>query len=85
MGLLTKFQTKLRYVPGTGVVMSPGVYRRLMGNIFVVGDAVRSDGLKASIPLPFVVVHSGKTTTIRFGCCFSSDCKSVSLMLAGGS
>ncbi len=65
--------------------MSPGVYRRLIGNIFVVDGAVSSDGLKAGIPLPFVVVHSGKTTTTRFGYCASSDCKSVSLALAGGS
>lgn len=85
VGLLTRFQKKVKYEAGTGVVMSPGVYRRLIGNIFVVDGAVSSDGLKASIPLPFVVVHSGKMTSTRFGCCLSSDCRSVSLTLAGGS
>jgi hypothetical protein len=85
VGLLTRFQKKVRYEAGMGVVMSPGVYRRLIGNIFVVDGAVSSDGLKASIPLPFVVVHSGKTTITRFGCCLSSDWRSTSLLLAGGS
>lgn len=58
--------------------MSPGVYRKLMGNIFAVGGAVRIDALKESMPRPFVVVHSGKTTTARFGCSFRRVRKSVS-------
>ena len=56
-----------------------------MGNIFVVEGAVKSDGLKASVPLPFVVVHSGKITKTRLGYCLSSELRSVSLALAGGS
>ena len=64
--------------------MSPGVYLRLMGNIFVVGGAVKSDGLKVRIPLPFVVVHSGKTTKTRFGFCSSSVVRSTRLAFLGG-
>lgn len=62
VGLLSRFQKKLRYVLGMGVVISGAVYRRLMGKIFAVGGAVRRDGLNGRMPRPFVVVHSGKTT-----------------------
>ena len=55
-----------------------------MGNIFVVGGAVKSDGLRVRIPLPFVVVHSGKTTTTRFGFCSSNDFRSTSLAFLDG-
>ena len=46
-------------MPGTGVVISPAVYRRLIGKILASGGAVRSDGLKERMPRPLVVVHSG--------------------------
>lgn len=62
VGLLSKFQRKEKYVPGTGVVISAAVYRRLTGKIFAVGGAVRRDVLKGRMPRPLVVVHSGKTT-----------------------
>lgn len=61
VGLLSKFHKKEIYVPGTGVVMSAGVYRRLIGKIFAVEGAVRSDVLNGRMPLPLVVVHSGNT------------------------
>lgn len=59
VGLLKRFQTNETYVPGTGVVISPAVYRRLIGKILASGGAVRSDGLKERMPRPLVVVHSG--------------------------
>ena len=59
VGLLKRFQTKETYEPGTGVVISPAVYRRLVGKILVSEGAVRSDGLKGRMPRPLVVVHSG--------------------------
>lgn len=55
------------YVPGTGVVISGGVYLRLIGNIFALAGAVNNELLKGNIPLPFVVVHSGKTATTLSG------------------
>ena len=63
VGLLRRFQKKARYMPGTGVVMSAGVYRKLIGKIFVLEGTVRREALKGSIPRPFVVVHSGNITT----------------------
>ena len=67
VGLLSKFQRNVRYVPGTGVVISCGVYLRLVGKIFAVSGVVSKELLKGSIPLPFVVVHSGNTATTRSG------------------
>jgi len=49
--------------------MSGGEYRKLIGNIFVPGEAVKRLGLNGKIPLPLVVVHSGKTTIHLCGCC----------------
>ena len=57
----------LRYVPGTGVVMSAGVYLSETGNTGTSGERVSSDGANLRIPRPFVVVASGKTTTVRVG------------------
>ena len=54
------------------------------GKIFVVGTADRRLGLKGSMPLPFVVVHSGKTTITRFGCSTTSVFRSVSFAPGGG-
>ena len=62
VGLLRRFQRNPMYVSGNGVVMSAAVYLRLTGNIFTPGGQVRSEVLNRSIPRPFVVVHSGKTT-----------------------
>ena len=69
VGFEQRFHKKVMnaYKPGKGVVMSAVVYRRLMGNILVFGGTVRRDGLKGRIPLPFVVVHSGYTTTMDEG------------------
>ena len=67
VGFDSRFHRNVRYVPGIGVVISAGVYRRLTGKIFVLGGAVSRLGLKGKIPRPFVVVHSGKTTTGRSG------------------
>ena len=50
---------KETYEPGTGVVISPAVYRILIGKILVSEGVVRSDGLKGRMPRPLVVVHSG--------------------------
>lgn len=47
------------------MVMSAGVYLRLMGKIFDVEGTVKSEGLNGRIPRPFVVEHSGKTTMGR--------------------
>lgn len=68
VGLLSRFHRNPMYVPGTGVVMSAAVYRRLIGKIFAVEGAVRSDVLNGRTPLPFVVVHSGNTTIAWWGC-----------------
>ena len=73
------------YVPGTGVVMSAAVYRRLVGKILASGGAVRSDGLKGRTPRPLVVVHSGKTTTAWLGYCLMRVSRSVSVAFFGGS
>jgi hypothetical protein len=73
-----------QYCPGTGVVMSGGVYRRLIGKILVFGGIVRRLGLNGKIPLPFVVVHSGKTTITLCGCSTSSVFRSVILDPFGG-
>lgn len=59
VGLLRRFQINEMYVPGIGVVISPAVYRRLIGKILALGGAVRSEGLKGRMPRPLVVVHSG--------------------------
>lgn len=67
MGFVSRFHVKVKYVPGIGVVMSAGVYRRLMGNILVVEGTDSSEGLNGRIPRPFVVEHSGKTTIGRLG------------------
>ena len=66
-----------QYWPGSGVVMSGGVYRRLIGNILVFGGVVRRLGLNGKIPLPLVVVHSGKTTITLSGCSVTSVFRSV--------
>lgn len=47
--------------------MSPGVYLRFTGKIFVFGSAVNRLGLKGRIPRPFVVVHSGNTQIMESG------------------
>ena len=62
VGLLSKFHRNPTNVPGTEVVISAAVYLRLMGKIFAVGGEVSKDALNGRMPLPFVVVHSGKTT-----------------------
>ena len=64
--------------------MSPGVYRRLTGNIFAFRGAVSRDGLNGNIPRPFVVVHSGKTTTGRLWCSRRSVWRSTRLACGGG-
>ena len=69
---------------GTGVVMSAGVYLRLIGNIFVLRGAVKRDALNGSIARPLVVVHSGKTATARFGYRSMSVCRSTRLARLGG-
>lgn len=77
VGFVNKFHVKVKYVPGIGVVMSAGVYRRLMGKILVAEGTVSSEGLNGRIPRPFVVVHSGKTTIGRSGCRLMSVPRSV--------
>ena len=62
VGLLSRFQRNLIYVPGIGVVTSAAVYLRLIGKIFTPGGQVSSELLKGRMARPFVVVHSGKTT-----------------------
>lgn len=59
------------------MVISAGVYRRLMGKILVVEGTVNSDGLNGRIPRPFVVEHSGKTTMGRLGWRLMSVARSV--------
>lgn len=54
-------------MPGTGVVISGGVYLRLIGKILALAGAVNKELLKGNIPRPFVVVHSGKTATTLSG------------------
>src|SRR6266536_2002316 len=68
---------KDQYCPGTGVIISVGEYRRLIGKIFVLGWVVRRLGLNGRMPLPLVVVHSGKTTMHLFGCSSRSVFRSV--------
>lgn len=85
VGLLRRFQRKAKYVPGTGVVMSGGVYLRLIGKIFALDGAVNKELLKGNIPRPFVVVHSGKTATTLSGFCRSIVRISTSFALEGGS
>lgn len=75
---------KAQYCPGTGVVISGGEYRRLMGNTFVPGGVVRRLGLKGRMPFPFVVVHSGNTTITLDGCSASNVFKSVIFAPFGG-
>jgi len=79
-----RFHIKAQYWPGTGVVMSGGEYRRLMGKILVPGGEVRRLGLKGRTPFPFVVVHSGKMTIALFGCWESRVFRSVSFDPFGG-
>lgn len=55
-----------------------------MGKIFVPGGVVRRLGLKGNIPFPFVVVHSGKTTTTLVGCSARSVFRSVIFAPLGG-
>jgi hypothetical protein len=84
VGLVSKFQRKVEYDPGIGVVMSAGVYRRLMGKIFDVGGIVSSEGLNGRIPRPFVVEHSGKTTMGRLGWRLMRVARSVRSVDDGG-
>lgn len=55
-----------------------------MGKIFARGGAVSNEGLKGSIPRPFVVVHSGKTTTGRLRCSRRSVWRLTRLACGGG-
>lgn len=73
-----------QYSPGMGVVISGGEYLRLTGKIFVPGGVVKRLGLNGKIPLPFVVVHSGKTTMTRFECSASKALRSVIFVPGGG-
>ena len=84
MGLLQRFQRKVRYESGIGVVISAGVYRRLIGKILLPAGVVNIEGLKGSIPRPFVVVHSGKIAIIRVGFLLISVSKSTRVAVAGG-
>jgi hypothetical protein len=67
VGREQRFHRKERYAPGTGVVISGAVYRKLTGNIFVFAGAVRRLGLNGRMARPFVVVHSGITTMAESG------------------
>ena len=73
-----------QYCPGTGVVISGGVYRRLIGKILVPGGVIKRLGLNGRMPRPFVVVHSGNTTITRLGCSATSVFKSVILAPLAG-
>ena len=84
VGLLFRFHKKEKYVPGTGVVISAGVYLRLMGNIFDVRGAVSRDPLNGRIPRPLVVVHSGNTAMERFGFSWTKASRSVRPALDAG-
>lgn len=66
------------------MVMSAGVYLRLMGKILDVGGMVSSEGLNGRIPRPFVVEHSGKTTMGRLGWRFMRVVRSVRSLADGG-
>lgn len=56
-------------MPGTGVVISAGVYLKLIGKIFEARGALCKDLLKGRIARPLVVVHSGKMTITRPALC----------------
>src|SRR5450756_764877 len=84
VGLERRFHMKDKYSPGTGVVTSGGEYRRLTGKIFVPDGVVRRLGLNGRIPLPFVVVHSGKTTMTLCGCSARRVFRSVIFAPFGG-
>lgn len=64
--------------------MSAGVYRRLTGNILVLGDTLSSAGLKGRIPRPLVVVHSGKIAIVAPGFSATSAESEVSFAPRGG-
>lgn len=63
VGWLQRFHKNVPNDAGIGVVISGAVYLRLTGNTFVFRGAVRRLGPRGKMPLPLVVVHSGKTTT----------------------
>ena len=67
-----------------GVVISAGVYRKLVGKIFAFGGEVSMEGLRGRIPRPFVVVHSGKTQMGREGCSRTRVCISTRVVPFGG-
>lgn len=77
VGCESRFQMNEMYCPGSGVVMSGGVYRKLMGKILVFGGVVNRLGLNGKMPRPFVVVHSGNTTITLCGCSDTSVFRSV--------
>ena len=69
VGELQRFHTN-RHVarqPGTGVVTSAGLYRRLVGKMGTVSGVLAREGDRGSMPLPLVVVDSAKTTMMRLG------------------
>lgn len=84
VGSLRRFHKNVKYDAGSGVVMSPGVYRRLTGKILAPIGAPKRLGLNSNMPLPFVVVVSGKTTTTLLGLAFINVRKSVVFAPAGG-
>ena len=69
VGRERRLHRNFRYAPGTGVVMSAGVYLREIGKILVFRGAEESAGVKRKMPRPLVGVASGKTRTVRFGFC----------------
>lgn len=83
VGLEHRFQRKVDSAPGTGVVISAGVYRRLIGKTLVLSGTVSKLGLNGRIPRPLVVVHSGKTAMIRSGCWDSSVSRPTNLFFGG--
>jgi hypothetical protein len=85
VGLERSFQRNDQYAPGMGVVTSAGVYRRLTGKIRLFAGTPSKLGLNGSMPLPLVVVVSGKTTIIRLGCFATRVSKSVRFAPCGGS
>jgi hypothetical protein len=84
LGLLQRFQKKVTYACGIGVVTSAGVYLKLTGKTLVLGGVVKRLGLIGKMPLPLEVVHSGKTTRMLLGLLLSNVSMSTNFAFSGG-
>lgn len=66
------------------MVISEGVYLKLTGKTLVRGGVDSRHGLRGRMPLPLLVVHSGKTTTTLFRFCFTNVSRSTRVAPLGG-